>query len=203
MPARFLAAAALALGITPAFAQPVDANLQNLLASLTSGSEATLVTPLASGMLQVTSFRPGARLNAVDAVAAVDRARGQLQALGEPQPSAEEIARMLAGGPIEIPSGRIHAAGILPASGYPASIRSQIVAAGTPLPPGMASVIAPSAAAGGSASAAPVQAREAALQQLASLGILNPSEDQVRTALLGGTITTINGVYQLPGIFAR
>ena len=39
-----------------------------------------------------------------------------------------------------------------------------------------------------------------ALQQLAALGILNPSEDQIRTAMFGGTITTLNGVYQLPGI---
>jgi hypothetical protein len=57
----------------------------------------------------------------------------------------------------------------------------------------------PSAAAGGSATA-PVAAREMALQQLAALGIINPSEDQIRTALVGGTITTLNGVYQLPGI---
>jgi hypothetical protein len=205
MPARLLAAAALVLAAGRVLAQPADPNLQNLLSSLTTGNEATLVTPLESGMRQVTSFRPGTQLNAVDAVAAVDRARAQLQALGEPRPSAEEIARMLAGGPIEIPSGRIHAAGILPASGYAASIRSQVVAAGTPLPPTMAApaYAAPSAAGGGSSPASPVQARELALQQLASLGILNPSEEQVRTALVGGTLTTINGQYQLPGILAR
>ena len=104
---------------------------------------------------------------------------------------------MLAGGPIELQSGRIQAPGLLNASGVPASIRSQIVAAGTPVPYGS---IAPSAVAGGSAPGAPVAAREMALQQLAALGILNPSEDQIRTAMFGGTITTLNGVYQLPGI---
>jgi hypothetical protein len=48
-----------------------------------------------------------------------------------------------------------------------------------------------------------VAAREAAIRQLASIGIINPSEEQIRLALVGGTITTINGAYQLPGIFPR
>lgn len=198
---RLLAAIALALATALAAAQAPDPNVQNLLGALTNGNEVTLVTPLANGMLQVTSFRPSGRLSAVDAVAALDRARAQLQALGEPQPTAEQMARMLAGGPIEIPSGRIHAAGILNTSDHPASIRSQVVAAGTPLP--VTSTAPVTSAAGGSAPAEPVAVREAALQQLAALGILNPSEDQIRTAIVGGTITTINGVQQLPGIYPR
>jgi hypothetical protein len=189
---RATLAAVLACSALLARAQSTDPNLQNLLAGLTSGTEVTLVTPLTSGMLQVTSFNPGARMSAVDAMAAINRARTQLQALGEPQPSAEEIARMLAGGPINLPGGRIQAAGILPAAGQPASIRSQVVAAGTPLPA--------TSAAGGSA---PVAARELALRQLAAVGIINPSEDELRTAMVGGTINTVNGVVQLPGVLAR
>lgn len=189
---RATLAAVLACSALLARAQSTDPNLQNLLAGLTSGTEVTLVTPLTSGMLQVTSFNPGARMSAVDAMAAINRARSQLQALGEPQPSTEEIARMLAGGPINLPGGRIQAAGILPARGQQASIRSQVVAAGTPLPA--------TSAAGGSA---PVAARELALQQLASVGIINPSEDELRTAMVGGTINTVNGLVQLPGVLAR
>lgn len=189
---RATLAAVLACSALLVRAQSTDPNLQNLLAGLTSGTEVTLVTPLTSGMLQVTSFNPGARMSAVDAMAAINRARSQLQALGEPQPSTEEIARMLAGGPINLPGGRIQAAGILPARGQQASIRSQVVAAGTPLPA--------TSAAGGSA---PVAARELALQQLASVGIINPSEDELRTAMVGGTINTVNGVVQLPGVLAR
>jgi hypothetical protein len=192
---RATLAAVLACCALFARAQTNDPNLQNLLAALTSGNDVTLVTPLTSGMLQVTSFSPGARMSAPDAMAAINRARTQLQALGEPQPTAEEIARMLAGGPINLPGGPIRAVGILPASGQPASIRSQVVAAGTPLPAGT-----PSAAAGGSA---PASARELALQQLAGIGIINPSEDQIRTAIVGGTVTTVNGVVQLPGVLAR
>jgi len=194
---RATLAAVLACSALLARAQSTDPNLQNLLAGLTSGTEVTLVTPLTSGMLQVTSFNPGARMSAVDAMAAINRARTQLQALGEPQPSAEELARMLAGGPINLPGGRIQAAGILPASGQPASIRSQVVAAGTPLSPGAAPA---TSVTGGSA---PVAARELALQQLASVGIINPSEDELRTAMVGGTINTVNGVVQLPGVLAR
>ena len=171
---RLLAAAALALAqfYNAATAQSqADPNLQNLLTGLTNGTEMMLVTPLMNAMQQVTSFQPGTRLSASDATAMIERASEQLRMYGEVQPSAEEIARMLA-------------------------IRSQIVAAGTPVP----YATSPSAAAGGSAPAAAVAAREMALQQLAALGIINPSEDQIRTALVGGTITTLNGVYQLPGI---
>lgn len=210
---RLLAACALAASLTAVATStqaqaPVgtsDPNLQNLLTALTTGSDATLVTPLRSGMVQVTSFQPGGRLAAPEAAALIDRARAQLQQLGEPQPTAEQVARMLAGGPIDVPSGRIHATGLLPGAGRPAAIRSQVVAAGTPLPstgtPGVSS-----AAAGGSgpgSSSTPAVARELALQQLAALGIINPSEEQIRTALIGGTIMTLNGVYELPGILAR
>jgi hypothetical protein len=189
---RATLAAVLACSALLARAQSTDPNLQNLLAGLTSGTQVTLVTPLTSGMLQVTSFNSGARMSAVDAMAAINRARSQLRALGEPQPSAEEIARMLAGGPINLPGGRIQAAGILPASGHRASISSQVVAAGTPLPT--------TSVAGGTA---PVAARELGLQQLASVGIINPSEDELRTAMVGGTINTVNGLVQLPGVLAR
>jgi hypothetical protein len=133
-------------------------------------------------------------MSAVDAAAAINRARSELQALGAAQPTVEEIARMLAGGPINLPSGRVQAVGILTASGRPAVIQSQIVAAGTPLDYS-------SAASGGTAP--PVAAREQALRQLADIGIINPTEEQIRAALVGGTINTLNGVYQLPGILRR
>ena len=193
-------AAVLACSALIAEAQTADPNLQNLLGALTNGTEVTMVTPLTSGMLQVTSFNPGNRMSAIDAMAALNRARAQLQALGELQPTAEEIARMLAGGPIDLPGGRIQAVGVLPASGQAAAIRSQIVAGGTPLPPGASYTAGASAAAGGTAAPS---ARELALQQLAGIGIINPSEDQIRTAIIGGTLTTVNGVVQLPGVLAR
>lgn len=180
-----------------AYAQSPDENLQKLQSALTSGSATTLVTPLRSGMLQVTTFQPGTRLTSAQAAQFINQARDSLRALGEPQPTAEEIARMLAGGPIELPSGRVQTAGMLPSAGWPATIQSQVMMATAPVPADGAS-----AAAGGSA--APTNAaREEAIRHLADLGIINPSEEQIRAALVGGTITTVNGPYQLPGILKR
>jgi hypothetical protein len=180
-----------------AHAQEADPNVQKLLSALTTGSPTTIVTPLRSGMLQVTTFQPGTRMTPTQASVVINQARDSLQALGEPQPTAEEIARMLAGGPIELPSGRIQTAGMLPSAGLPATINSQVVAAGTPLPG--------TSAAGGSAPASSslLAARELAIQELAKLGIINPSEQQIQRALVGGTITTVNGTYELPGILTR
>ena len=189
---RLAAAAVLVCAALSAHAQSEDRNLQKLLAALIDGTEATLVTPLITGEVQMTSFQSANRMSAIDAMAAINRARAELQALGEPQPTAEEIARMLAGGPIELPGGRLEAQGMLTASGRPAVIRSQIVAAGTPLPGAQA------AAAGGSAP--PSAARQMAIQQLLAVGIVNPSEDQIRTALIGGTVSSVYGPYLMPGI---
>ncbi len=188
--------ALLFLAACAAHAQAPDANLQSLLGALTTGAETTLVTPLRNGMQQVTSFNPGGRVTPAEAQLLLSNARAQLQSLGEPQPTAEEIARMLAGGPIELPAGLVQTSGLLPAAGRPATIRSQVVAAGTPLP----SYGPTTSASGGTA---PVATRELALRELAALGIINPSEQQIRTALVGGTLTTVNGVVELPGILTR
>lgn len=190
---RLAAAALLVCAAIVARAQSDDRNLQNLLAALVNGTEATLVTPLTTGEVQVTSFQSASRMSAIDAMAAINRARAELQALGEPRPTSDEIARMLAGGPIELPGGRVVAQGMLTASGQPAVIRSQIVAAGTPLPG-----LAPAAAAGGTAP--PSAARQLAIQQLLGVGVANPTEDQIRTTLIGGVVSTVNGPYLMPGI---
>jgi hypothetical protein len=194
---RLLAAAVLALGALGAQAQYADPNLQNLLSALMNGGEATLLTPTTNGMLQVSSFRSPVRMNAVDAAAYFDRARDQLSMLGVTTPSAEQVARALAGGPIDVPTGRFTMPGLLPQNGIAATLVSQLVVSGTPVA-GYGS-----AAAGGSAPGAAPAAREAAIRTLASIGIINPSEEQIRLALVGGTITTVNGVYQLPGILPR
>jgi len=182
---RLLVAAVLASCGLLAHAQTADPNLQNLLAALETGAPVTLITPLTTGMSQVTSFSAQKRMASVEALAYIDRARGELMRLGVQQPTAEEIARMLAGGPLVVPAGSVTVPGLLGLAGIPASIASR------------------QAAAGGSAPAQPVPAREQAIEQLAALGIINPSEDQIRTALVGGSITTVNGVYQLPGVPTR
>jgi hypothetical protein len=182
---RFPAAAVLASCALLAHGQTADPNLQNLLAALETGAPVTLVTPLTTGMSQVTSFSAPTHMSDAEARAYVENAKVELARLGVQRPSAEEIARMLAGGPLVVPAGSVTVPGLLGLAGIPASIASR------------------QAAAGGSAPAQPVPAREQAIEQLAALGIINPSEDQIRTALVGGSITTVNGVYQLPGVPTR
>src|SRR4051812_40083619 len=104
---RVLIAAVLACTAFLARAQAVDSNLQNLLAGLANGTPVTLVTPLTTGTLQVTSFRSPVRMTSPDAAAYVERAKQQLAYLGVQQPTAEEIARMLAGGPLVVPAGSV------------------------------------------------------------------------------------------------
>jgi len=130
---RLLAAAVLALGALGARAQYADPNLQNLLSALMNGGEAVLLTPLTTGMLQVSSFRSPVRMNAADAAAYFERARAQLLTLGVTTPSAELVARVLAGGPIDVPAGRFTMPGLLPQTGIAATLVSQLVTPGAPL----------------------------------------------------------------------
>jgi len=195
MSPRFFLAAAFASWALLAHSQAPDPNLQNLLAALQTGAPVTLITPLTTGMSQVTSFSAPTHMSDAQARGYVENAKMELAKLGVERPTAEEIARMLAGGPLVVPAGNVTVPGLLNLAGIPASIVSQQVAAGTPVPG--------TSAAGGSAPALPVPAREQAIRELAAIGIINPSEDQIRTALVGGSITTVNGVYQLPGVLPR
>lgn len=71
--------AALTALACEAWAQ-ADINLQSLFAGLTQGSEVTLVTPLANGMAEVTSFSPPGRFSAADAAGALPQ--GQVPGAG-------------------------------------------------------------------------------------------------------------------------
>ena len=197
---RCLIAALAALALE-ASAQ-ADANLQNLLNGLTSGSEVTLVTRLSNGMTEITSFSPPVRLSAVDAAGAIEHARNELAALGVAHPTGQQLALALVGGTVDIPSGRTQLGGVLPQGPQRAQIRSQLVAAGA-LPSAPAQ-------AGAQAGSLPLthaeiaQAMTLAAQQLAAHGISNPTPEQLRTAMFGGTITSPTGpLIQLPGVLPQ
>lgn len=166
--------------------------VQNLLTALTLGSEVTLITPLANGMAQVTSFRPAARLSSADAVAAIERARLDLAALGVAQPTGEQLALALIGGTVDVPNGRTQLRGVLPQGSASAVLRSQVVAAGS-LPVQVSGQFSPGQLA---------QALHLASQQLASLGIANPTPEQISIALSGGVLTTPVGAVNLQGVLA-
>jgi len=162
--------AALTALACEAWAQ-ADINLQSLFAGLTQGTEVTLVTPLANGMAEVTSFSPPGRFSAADAAGALERARQQLAALGVAQPSGQQLAIALVGGTVDIPAGRTQLGGVLPPGTQRPSIRSQLVAAGA-LPQGQLP------GAGAALTHAEVaQALQLATQQLALHGIVNVEDD--------------------------
>ena len=147
MPWRIALAVFCALHLHGALAQPVDANLRNLLAALSAGTEVVMVTPLANGLLEVTRFRPPLALPEPQAEAAVAVAREQLRMLDIPNPTADQLARALAGGTIELRDGPAKLPGVLPTTGLPATVTSGIVLAN-----GMPLVAAPGAAAAGASS---------------------------------------------------
>lgn len=123
-----------------------NANLQNLLAALTRGTPVTMYTPLPYGLLEVTRFEPPLALGRPQAEAAVAIAREHLRLLDIQQPTADQFARALAGGTLQLRDGPVTLPSVLPATGRPAVVTSQIVLAN-----GLPQVAPLSAAAGGTA----------------------------------------------------
>lgn len=149
----------LALGCAPALAQQaqqVDPNLRALLGALMNGSQVALLTPLANGTVQVTSFAAPGQRSAAEAAALIEQARINLGNLGITRPTGEQLARALAGGTVVVPSGSTSIAGVLPPGAAP-TVTTQVITSGN-LPlvvaPSPGGVTAP-ASAGGSASPPP------------------------------------------------
>ena len=151
----------LALACAPALAQQqqVDPNFQALLNALTQGAQVALLTPLADGTVQVTSFVAPGQRSAADAAFLIEQARVTLQNLGVTQPTGQQLAAALAGGVIDVPTGRTQVFGVLPRGTPGVAVSSQIVnSGGLPTIVGVSpgGVAAGQAASGGSATQAPI-----------------------------------------------
>lgn len=172
-----------------------DADLQRLLEGLTQGTEVTLITPLGDGTSEVTSFTPGVRLSAVEAATALERARQELAAFGVTRPTGRQLAAALVGGTVQVPTGSVQLAGVLGNSLHTRPIHSQLVASSTlPQVPATGTALSHAEVA---------QALQAATQQLARHGIANPTPEQIRVAMFGGTIVPPTGeIIVLPGVVA-
>lgn len=144
----------LALACSPALAQ-VDANLQALLNALMQGTPVALLTPLPDGTIEVTSFTAPGQRSAADAAVLIERARINLTNLGVVQPTGQQLAAALAGGTIDVPTGRTQIPSVLPQGTAGVTLRSQVITAGglpTIIGVSPGGVASPStAAAGGSA----------------------------------------------------
>jgi len=143
----------LGFACAPALAQ-VDPNFQALLNALMQGTQVALLTPLPDGTVEVTSFAAPGQRTAADAATLIERARINLQNFGIERPTGQQLAAALAGGTIEVPTGRTQIQGVLPQGTTGVVLRSQVVnTAGMPTVIGVSpgSVNPGQAAAGGSA----------------------------------------------------
>ena len=203
----------LALACSPALAQvqQIDASFQALLNALMQGTQVALLTPLPDGTLQVTSFTAPGQRSAAEAATLIEQARLNLANFGIQQPTGQQLATALAGGTLNVPTGSTSLVGVLPQTGTPPTLNTQVVTTA-----GLPQVIAPlspggvNAAAGGSVPssarltpAQQTQALQLAQGQLALLGITNPTPQQVAAMLNGGSITTPAGAQMtLPGLIS-
>lgn len=130
-----LVVVSLGIAAAPALAQQaVDANFQALLNALMQGTQVALLTPMADGTVQVTSFAAPGQRSAAEAAVLLERARINLSNLGVVQPTGAQLATALAGGVLDVPTGRTQIVGALPLGPTPPTVSTQVVtAAGLPL----------------------------------------------------------------------
>jgi hypothetical protein len=100
-------------------------NFYSLVIGLTEGTPAQLGAPAADGFRRVTTFSLRTRLSPEQAAAVLERARQDLELLGIPRPTPEQLAAVLTGGVLDTPTGRTQVRGVLP-QGPRAELRSEL-----------------------------------------------------------------------------
>jgi hypothetical protein len=198
-------------------------NLDSLVGGLTTGAPVTLTTIGADGTLQIVTFVPGTRLSAPDAARILESARQNLISRGIATPSGDQIAAALLGGTLTTPSGTSSIAGLLTGSTVPATpiqvrtgtafvpgsglssnlTNAEVLAIRNALATGTGLTLV-NTSPGGQSVALPqtnlrmseleiTQSLQLAAALLAQQGILDPTAEQLRTALFGGSIVTASG----------
>ncbi len=196
-----------------------SANFESLVNGLTQGSPVTLTTVGADGSVQIVTFAPGAALSPADAARTLETARQSLISRGIATPTAQQMAIALMGGNLPTALGTTRVTGVLSGNAgiTPIQVRTEVV---SPSAPGTGGTLAPAGlqalsnalaqnqavtlpgAAGNVTFSAPgramstfeiSQALQLANLLLAQQGILNPTAEQLRAALFGGTLTTAAG----------
>jgi hypothetical protein len=192
-----------------------SANFDSLVNGLTTGAPITLNTVAADGSLQVVTFVPGTRLTPTDAARILETVRQNLIARGIATPTGDQIAAALLGGTITTPSGTSPIAGLLTGSTVPAPIQVRTASSSTNLTTAELQAIRNALATGsglalvnGTRTGQTVllpqtglamndteiaQSLQLAAVLLAQQGILDPTADQLRAALFGGTLVNSAG----------
>ncbi|TAK87129.1 MAG: hypothetical protein EPO20_04805 [Betaproteobacteria bacterium] len=181
------------------------ANFESLVNGLTAGTPVTLTTIGADGTMQIVTFLPGQTLSVADAARILETARQNLIARGIATPSAQQVAAALMGGTVSNGMTSATLPGILTGSvnATTVQVRNEAFPVATP---GFntANALSPANIESLRASLPPVtaaslsgtdfnQALQLAIGLLAQQGIVNPTSEQLRVALVGGTLTTATG----------
>lgn len=198
-------------------------NFDSLVNGLATNVPVTLVSVGTDGSVQIVTFTPGTALSTGDTARLLESARQNLIVRGIPAPTGQQLAAALFGGNVTTPSGTAALTGVLtgtnisptpvqvrtdtPAPGaLPASNISaaQLQAVRNALATGTATtLVSGSGATAQSVVFAPNSGRlsdfevnqtlQLAFALLAQQGIVNPTPDQLRAALFGGTVGASSG----------
>ena len=90
-----------------------DANFQNLVNGLASGTAVTLSTVLPTGATQVVTFTPSGTMTVQQIAHTLENVRQSLITRGIATPSAQQLATALTGGPLLTPSGPAQVGGVV------------------------------------------------------------------------------------------
>ena len=200
------------------------ANFQSLANGLVAGTPITITGLTADGLQQTVTITPQGPMSAPQAAQTLESARQLLISRGIAQPTAQQIGVALMGGALPTALGTAQVTGTVSGTINTAAVQLQQQPA--PIVPfggsaanfqslnaglqggGTVALNAPTGQAisfnvpGGPMSATEAnQALQSASQLLFSQGITNPTPDQIRAALVGGTVVSgLGGNVQLRGV---
>ena len=201
-----------------------SANFQSLATGLVQGTPITISGVTPDGLLQTVTITPSAALTPTQAAQTLEAARQLLIARGIAQPTAQQIGVALTGGALPTPLGTFQTPGTLTGTINTAALQVQqqpalvtpfagsaanLQSLSTGLTQGGAISLRSASGQnvtfttpGGAMSALEAnQTLQLANQLLVSQGITNPTPEQIRAALIGGTVATAFGTnVQLRGV---
>ena len=183
-------------------------NFESLISGLTAGTPVTLTTLGADGVMQIVTFvPPGGTLSAADAARFLETTRQNLIAQGIATPSAQQLALALLGSntsTLQVRSEVTSAASAGTSAALNLSAANlqalrTALAQGTAVtltsttPGGVTQTVSFTSPSGPMSDFDVNQALQLATTLLAQQGIFNPTLEQLRAALVGGTLTTAGG----------
>ena len=197
-------------------------NFESLVTGLTTGTAVTLATVGADGSLQIVTFTPVNAVPPGDAARLLEAARQNLISRGVASPTGTQIAASLMGGTVTTVSGTSTLIGVLTgtsSSPTPVLVRTDASAlqngvANSNISPAQLAAVRNALATGTGTTLTTAATRQNVVFSptgvrlsdfevnqtlqlagtlLAQQGVLNPTADQLRVALSGGTLPGANG----------